>query len=184
MPEMKDDSTGTTTTFSSEAPNSAYTCTKCGKSTRDTGQGENGSGQKMCGFCYVTAGIENQFLDDNCTYAEYLGFMEAIQTKFGRTDDPNNLNWIKHTALSRGQWIEPKVVPEAKPEATQKVLDLVTPLFTLVAGGDPETVLQVALTDAARTAVIEDRQSSLKIGDVKLETVDDKPTVVLTIDVK
>ena len=38
-----------------------YVCITCGKSTRETGEGE--SGVRLCKDCYERAGIENEIAD-------------------------------------------------------------------------------------------------------------------------
>jgi len=46
-----------------------YTCSYCGKRTRETGMGE--SAVQMCALCYEISGLENSYADGACTKEEY-----------------------------------------------------------------------------------------------------------------
>ena len=216
-----------------------YTCGCCSKKTRDTGRGENDSGQELCAFCYEAAGFENMFVDFKCTYVEYLAHMKTLQTEFSRTDDPNDLVWIESIAKDRSQWIEPEVEAPKGTEKTVLVVGLqpvsaspilagvgeiikseapdtsspvlaVDEIYPLGAPNTPQSAvnvatrvvseivntldyrnlyapLHIALTDAARTAIIDGHRHeppALKVGEIKLSTADNVQTVTLFIDVK
>jgi hypothetical protein len=59
-----------------------YTCSCCGKQTRETGLGESSVG--LCAYCYEEGEIENDFSDGNTTQEEFDKRIDELKKRYNR----------------------------------------------------------------------------------------------------
>lgn len=74
---------------------STYTCTCCGRNTRDTGTGE--AGADCCAFCYEAAGIENSISDGHMTSEHGRELFNQLVKQYGKRAHTTCLTFEKET---------------------------------------------------------------------------------------
>lgn len=63
---------------------STFTCTVCGKRTRETGHDE--SSLEQCAFCYIEGGLENSLSDGFITQEEFDATMTDLRKQYKRDE--------------------------------------------------------------------------------------------------
>lgn len=131
----------------------AYSCSCCGRITRDTGRGDCEL-VKMCGECYDLAGEENHLSDNGGKFydspANVLGMIAAIAAKGGVTGQWDTLKAQAQAALAAATKPAPRI-----PYTTDANLANV---FQLHALGGPRAVwfAQYGNGDKPTTPQVED----------------------------
>lgn len=69
----------------------SYTCTSCGKRTRETGKGEGDLG--LCAYCYLSAEIDNGMSDGHYTREEYTRHQEDLMNQYNRHSEADIAIW-------------------------------------------------------------------------------------------
>jgi hypothetical protein len=61
---------------------STYTCSICGKLTRDTGEGE--ASVEQCAYCFLEGGLENSLSDGYITQEQFDQEIVNLKKKYKR----------------------------------------------------------------------------------------------------
>lgn len=59
-----------------------YSCSVCGKKTRETGLGESHNG--LCAYCFLEGGLENALSDGNMTQEEFDKEINALKETYNK----------------------------------------------------------------------------------------------------